>query len=804
MRSRLAFTLLFTIGLIPFGARAQWEPDGVALSTAAGNQDDPAIISDGAGGVIVTWTDFRSGANSDIYVRRVNALGVPQWTAHGVALCTAANIQSDPTIVSDGAGGAIVTWLDFRSGSNADVYVQRVNASGVPQWTANGVALCTAANDQTLPTIVSDGAAGAIVTWNDYRSGTSTDIYAQRVNALGTPQWTANGVGLCTAAFDQIAAMIVSDGAGGAIIPWADGRSASSDIYAQRVNALGTPQWTANGVALCTAAGDQVDPTIVLDGAAGAIVTWHDFRSGTNNDIYAQRVNASGVPQWTANGVTICTAAGDQADPTIAVDGGGGAIVTWWDNRATNYDIYAQRVDASGAPQWTTNGVALCAAANTQSYPTIVSDGAGGAIVTWRDRRSGTNYDIYAQRVKASGAPQWTANGAALCTAASEQLDPTIASDGAGGAIVTWSDFRSGANSDNYAQRVEGRYGYWGHPESVITSVADIPGDQGGRVKVNWTASGRDALNLQTITEYSIWRATEPVAAAAAVANDPSLLIDPSEIGPDFRGPALRVEHTAVTDYYWEWVGNQNAQYFQGYRFSAATSADSTSQGTMQHHFQVLSHTNDRFTFWVSNTMSGHSVDNLAPAPPLMLTAQRVGSDVNLRWNRVTVPDLRDYSIYRATSSGVTAVPINFLSSVDDTVLVDASAPGIALYYVVTAKDIHENQSPPSNEASVSAITVIGNTPPITAFAVLQNHPNPFAETTVLEIGLPADSDVEIEVYDVSGRRVQSSRLHGAKGWQRVVFHGRDESGRSLASGVYFYRVTAAGGTITRKLVITR
>lgn len=85
----------------------------------------------------------------------------PSFAADSVALSTAANDQSSPTIVSDGMGGAIATWRDYRNGSalaNADIYAQRVNAAGVPQWTADGVALCTAANDQGPPTIVSDGA----------------------------------------------------------------------------------------------------------------------------------------------------------------------------------------------------------------------------------------------------------------------------------------------------------------------------------------------------------------------------------------------------------------------------------------------------------------------------------------------------------------------------------------------------------------------------------------------------------------------------------------------------------------------
>jgi predicted lipoprotein with Yx(FWY)xxD motif len=210
-------------------------------------------------------------------------------------------------------------------------------------------------------------------------------------------------VPLCTATGDQYYPTIASDGAGGAIVTWEDKRSYNStrDIYAQRISADGTVQWTANGVALCAADGQQWSPTIVSDGAGGAIVTWFDQRSG-NYDIYAQRISADGTVQWTANGVALCTTANDQKSPTITSDGAGGAIVTWFDHRSSSFDIYAQRISAGGTVQWTADGVVLCTATGNQYYPTIASDGAGGAIVTWQDLRS-SNQDIYAQRVQANG-----------------------------------------------------------------------------------------------------------------------------------------------------------------------------------------------------------------------------------------------------------------------------------------------------------------------------------------------------------------------------------------------------------------
>ncbi|HKW13740.1 MAG TPA: T9SS type A sorting domain-containing protein [Candidatus Krumholzibacteria bacterium] len=476
MRDRLAFCSLALFSLLSSTtAFAVWTPDGVAVSTAVKDQWVPTSVSDGAGGAIVTWQDFRSGTDWDIYVQRVNAAGVVQWAANGVPICTADHDQLTPTITSDGAGGAIVTWHDartFPAGAPISIYAQRVNASGVAQWTANGVSLCTTVNNRVDPTITGDGAGGAIVTWEDYRSGgANSDIYAQRVNASGVVQWSANGVVLCAAATDQLGPMIISDNAGGAIVAWYDLRNGiDDDIYAQRVNNLGAVVWIPNGVAVCAAAGSQFLPTLASDAANGAIITWEDLRSG-NYDVYAQRVSAAGATLWTANGVGLCTAVDSQGVPTIVSDGVGGAIVTWYDSRSgIDTDIYAQRMNAAGVVQWTANGVALCTAAANQFNPAIVPDTFGGAIVTWRDRRSGTSYDMYAQRVNGSGVAQWIANGVPLCTAVGDQSNYTIISDGAAGAIVAWEDQR-GSDHDVYAQQVSAG-GVVGQPP---TAVGDTP-----------------------------------------------------------------------------------------------------------------------------------------------------------------------------------------------------------------------------------------------------------------------------------------------------------------------------------------
>ena len=158
---------------------------------------------------------------------------------------------------------------------------------------------------------------------------------------------------------------------------------------------------------------------ITSDGAGGTIITWRDYRNG-NYDIYAQRIDADGSIHtgWTIDGMPVCTDARHQHSPQIISDGGGGAIITWHDERGDSMDIYAQRIDADGGLHagWASEGEPICTYAGEQVAPRITSDGAGGAIITWSDYRSG-NYDIYAQRIDADGSIHtgWAADGEPIC-----------------------------------------------------------------------------------------------------------------------------------------------------------------------------------------------------------------------------------------------------------------------------------------------------------------------------------------------------------------------------------------------------
>lgn len=454
--SRLMRSPLMLFLLTSHCVFAQWSNDpnvNTPISTAPGDQRIPTIVKSSSSSII-TWADFRNNIWSDVYAQRIDNSGFIQWQPDGLPIVTTLGNQY-AAILSDNAGGAIFVWTSCAIGDTAcDIVAQRIDALGIAQWDTNGVIVCNAPGNQGVAGIVTDGEGGVICLWLDSRRGiTFTDLYVQRISALGVMLWTTNGVVIATTPARPSFSGIASDGAGGAIITWQDFRSAANyDIYAQRISASGSTLWSTNGIPVCTHPANQQQPKIVHDGVGGGIITWADDRSGSGADrIYAQRINASGVVQWSVNGVPIHPTS-SAFNHSIIPDGTGGTIIAWCGSTGA----YAQRVSGNGILLWDSNAVAL--STEPINYKTAtVSDGAGGAIVAWLDTRNDSTHnvtDVYAQRVNASGTVMWQTNGVPISTAPGNQVNPAIASDGAGGAIITWTDWRSATNADIYAQQV--------------------------------------------------------------------------------------------------------------------------------------------------------------------------------------------------------------------------------------------------------------------------------------------------------------------------------------------------------------
>lgn len=94
---------------------------------------------------------------------------------------------------------------------------------------------------------------------------------------------------------------------------------------------------------------------------------------------------------------------------------------------------------------------------------------------------------------------------------------------------------------------------------------------------------------------------------------------------------------------------------------------------------------------------------------------------------------------------------------------------------------------------------------PAASFTLGQNHPNPFNPNTNISFSLAETGETKLSIYNLKGQVVKSlcaSVLEAGK--HQVTWNGKDESGNSTASGIYFYRLETPAGTLSRKMVLSK
>jgi hypothetical protein len=397
---------------------------------------------------------------------------------------TEASRQRIPDIAREPSGNFVITWEDRRNGeASPDIYAQRYNSSGNP--IGSNFKVNDAGTYQLQPAIAMDCLGNFVITWMDERNG-NYDIYAQRYNFSGAPLGSNFKVSDDAGAADQLFPAIAMDGSGDFVITWDDERSGTDndDIYVQRYNSSGTPQGSNFKVNDDAGIANQWTPDIAMDDSGNFIITWYDTRNG-NYDIYAQRYYSSGNPIGSNFRVNNDVGTANQYIPHVAIDSSGNFVITWLDYRNYPADIYAQRYDSSGTPQGSNFKVNEDVEITYRHSPDIAIDGPGNFVITWDDDRNG-DFEVYAQRFDSSGGAQGSNFKVSDDTGTTDQYWAFIAMDGSGNFIITWQDERNGTDDvDIYAQR----YDSSGTPD-------------GSNFKVNDAAAGSAEQDLPAIAMH--------------------------------------------------------------------------------------------------------------------------------------------------------------------------------------------------------------------------------------------------------------------------------------------------------------
>ena len=422
------------------------DPPGIAISTAAGNQQFPTVASNGFG-YFVVWSDS-SGSDNDIYGARVTSTGIlvdspPETGAFPIS--TAIGDQTEPDVAfNEGAtvAGYLVVWRDRRFDPGTDIYGARVNNAGLVFGT-NGIAI-SSSGSAFSPAVESDG-NDFLVVWTDGRSGVDNDIYGAKVSASGIVQ-QPDGIAINTAAGHQGRPDVAAAVGGYYFIAWDTIIDDQFDIFGNRMGPFEILLDGAAGMAVSTAPGSQTTPAVAAreDPFASQkdfLVAWQYINNG--RDINATRINQVGDlldGPADAGGIPIATSRGDQINVT-AYWGETGYLLAWSDE--SNRQIHAARVDVGGnlldAPP-DGGSINLILTAIEQSDPAISWDGTN-YMVLWRERKRDNidaGFDIYGARITPNGT-LLDGTGIAVATSDNNEGPPAVAWDGAS-YLAVWSN----------------------------------------------------------------------------------------------------------------------------------------------------------------------------------------------------------------------------------------------------------------------------------------------------------------------------------------------------------------------------
>jgi hypothetical protein len=349
-------------------------PDGAAfvINNEAGYKQAPRVIyNPTTDSFVVFWNDQRNtGGGRGVYAQQMNA----DLTFNGtpVNVLVTDNPPADYRFAHSPASGEyLMVWSHHAPSGNGDVYAQRLSATGTIAAIGTPRNVTAEPNTQSAPSIAYNAQADEfLVTWSDGRLAgagscppclpSSTDIFAQRIKAGGTPLASSvvNTLIANDAAPLSNPSVAYNSQANEYVVSFEQFNLSTfkTDLYAQRISANGAPA-AGNIFAVSTAAENQVEGELVYNPQADEyLLTWQDKRlnNSYSTRIYGQRLNVNGTLIGTefAIGDTVELNV-NQTWHSLAYNSNSNEyFLTWADTRNGNQnsDIYGQRLDSFGTP----------------------------------------------------------------------------------------------------------------------------------------------------------------------------------------------------------------------------------------------------------------------------------------------------------------------------------------------------------------------------------------------------------------------------------------------------------------------
>lgn len=471
---------LATVFALTAATHAQWSSDpgtNLGIGVQPGDQNQPKLAPTPDGGAYISWLG-NPGGGYNVYLQRIDADGNPQWDDATTLIADRAfSSTQDYGLSVDAAGHALLAFRDDRLGG-VRITATRISPDGVQVWGDTGVQLTDDEGFQSSPKIAGASSGSVVVGWTQDNAAELAGL-----DPDGLPLWSQT---LVPASNNfSLSDLCASDAPGErgeviALIVRQGSFATPRHLFAQKFDASGAPLWGADPVTIFDAGSLQFGnfPTFTPDDSGGMVVAW--YQSSPALQCYAQRLDASGAAQFPAGGQPVSTDAAQlRVSPSAAFDPAAGDVYVFWvelNGSQSQFGLYGQRLDAAGTRLWSDTGLALRPLGGNEltQTRTVAVDG-GGAMVYHVEALAFDEQTILGSRVDSAGDHVWSTDLVNVSTVASGKSRLDAAANADGMAVLAWSDSRNDSG-DIFAQNVnlDGTLGASAPTETVeITASKD-------------------------------------------------------------------------------------------------------------------------------------------------------------------------------------------------------------------------------------------------------------------------------------------------------------------------------------------
>ena len=259
-------------------------------------------------------------------------------------------------------------------------------------------------------------------------------------------QWTANpaqNLAVADGAGEQVLPKVGLTGDGGCYLGWFDNRTGGYEVRLQRLDRFGNELWAHNGIVVSAnpQSTSLVDWDLITASDDSCVLTFTDTRAGGDLDVYAYRFDATGAPLWGGNGIALSNNADFEPNPRVVEASDGDFVFTW--ANTVSRTLRVQRVSPQGTPRFAQDGIGFLGDAGaTPGFVQIVAADAGSVILSWMRATSFSGQrHLHAMKFDTLGAPVW--NGGVRVSLFDLGSVPIahqhkMFADGQGGAFVSW------------------------------------------------------------------------------------------------------------------------------------------------------------------------------------------------------------------------------------------------------------------------------------------------------------------------------------------------------------------------------